>query len=418
MESTPGPQTPAGVVTSAGPVTAAERIVSLDVLRGFAILGILIMNIQSFSMIGAAYLNPTAYGDLTGLNRVVWTLSHLFADMKFISIFSMLFGAGIVLFATRLESRGLKPGPVHYRRTLWLLIIGLAHGFLLWYGDILAIYALIGFIVYPFWRRSPLALLITGVVVMSVGTLLYVGAGVGITMAPPEALEGIRAFWSPGVEKVAHEVAAMQGSWTEQMSERVPGMTSTLTVVFFMYYLWRTVGMMLIGMALFKWGVLSAERSKRFYAVVAVLGFLIGLPLIWFGIVQRFADGWSVPWSFFNGSQYNYWGSVFVALAYVSVVMLIVKGRQLGKLGQVFAAAGRMAFTNYLMQTVICTTIFYGHGLGLFGNVERAHQILIVFVVWIFQLWFSTFWLARFRFGPAEWLWRTLTYLKPQPMRR
>ena len=179
---------PAVTVTHAAPVTADERIVSLDVLRGFAILGILIMNIQSFSMIGAAYLNPTAYGNLTGLNRVVWTLGHLFADMKFISIFSMLFGAGVVLFATRLESRGQRPGPVHYRRTFWLLVIGLAHGFLLWYGDILAIYALIGFIVYLFWRRSPLALLITGVAVMCVGTLLYVGAGVGITMAPPEAL--------------------------------------------------------------------------------------------------------------------------------------------------------------------------------------------------------------------------------------
>lgn len=435
MESTTGPQTPAAespataappvttatpatTAPTAAPVTAGERIVSLDVLRGFAILGILIMNIQSFSMIGAAYLNPTAYGDLTGLNRVVWTLSHLFADMKFITIFSMLFGAGIVLFATRIESRGLRPGALHYRRTFWLLLIGLAHGFLLWYGDILAIYALVGFIAYLFWRRSPLALLITGIVVMSVGTLLYLGSGVGITMAPPEALDGVRAFWSPGAESVAHQLAMMRGSWTEQMSVRVPDMISSLTVVFFMYYLWRTVGMMLIGMALFKWGVLSAERSKRFYAVTAIVGFVVGLPLVWVGIARRFADGWTVPWSFFNGSQYNYWASAFVALAYISVVMLIVKSGVLARCVRTFAAAGRMAFTNYLMQTVICTTLFYGHGLGLFGSVERVHQILIVFAVWIFQLWFSTFWLERFRFGPAEWAWRTLTYLRPQPMRR
>lgn len=167
MESTTGPQTPAAAESPAStappaatampaaPVTAGERIVSLDVLRGFAILGILIMNIQSFSMISAAYLNPTAYGDLTGLNRVVWTLSHLFADLKFISIFSMLFGAGIVLFARRLEAKGLRAGPVHYRRAIWLLLIGLAHGFLLWYGDILAIYGLVGLIVYLMWRRSP-----------------------------------------------------------------------------------------------------------------------------------------------------------------------------------------------------------------------------------------------------------------------
>jgi len=202
------------------------------------------------------------------------------------------------------------------------------------------------------------------------------------------------------------------------MSVRVPDMISSLTVVFFMYYLWRTVGMMLIGMALFKWGVLSAERSKRFYAVTVVVGFVVGLPLVWTGIGARFADGWSVPWSFFNGSQYNYWGSAFVALAYISIVMLIVKSGVLARCVRTFAAAGRMAFTNYLMQTVICTTIFYGHGFGLFGSVPRSGQILIVFAVWIFQLWFSTFWLERFRFGPAEWLWRTLTYLRPQPMRK
>jgi uncharacterized protein len=175
---------------------------------------------------------------------------------------------------------------------------------------------------------------------------------------------------------------------------------------------------MLVGMALFKWGVLSAERSRRFYSVLAVAGFAIGLPIIGVGIARRFAVDWSIEYAFFRGSQYNYWGSVFVALAYVSVVMLIVKSRELGRLGRAFAAAGRMAFTNYLLQTAICTTLFYGHGLGLFGRVERSIQILIVFAVWVFQLWFSTFWLERFRFGPAEWLWRTLTYLKPQRMRR
>lgn len=195
-------------------------------------------------------------------------------------------------------------------------------------------------------------------------------------------------------------------------------MGAHLTMVLGFFYVWRTGGLMLVGMALYKWGVLSAERSRRFYAIVAVVGLAVGLPLVGLGIARRFADNWSLVYSFFLGWQYNYWGSLFVSLAYVSVVMLIVKGRQLGKLGRAFAAAGRMAFTNYLMQTVICTTIFYGHGFGLFGSIERVHQILIVFVVWIFQLWFSTFWLERFRFGPAEWVWRTLTYLRPQPMRR
>jgi len=412
------PNGESAAATPAAPVAEGQRIVSLDVLRGFAILGILLMNIQSFSMIEAAYLNPTAYGDLTGLNRLVWTLSHLFADLKFISIFSMLFGAGIVLFAQRIREKGLAPAGLHYRRTLWLLVIGLAHGFLLWYGDILASYALVALIAYLFWRVRPVPLLIVGLVVLSVSSLLYVLGGLSLQYAPPEAFEGITPFWQPTVDAVAREVAAYRGTWVEQMSQRVPAMTANMTIVFFMNNAWRTGGLMLVGMALFKWGVLSAERSRRFYAILAAVGFAVGLPVIGLGIVRRFASGWSMEYAFFNGAQYNYWGSLFVALAYVSVVMLIVKGRALGRIGNAFAAAGRMAFTNYLLQTVICTILLYGHGFGRFGYLERSQQIIIVFAVWIFQLWLSPFWLKRFRFGPAEWLWRTLTYMRPQPMKR
>jgi len=402
----------------ASPVRAGERIVSLDVLRGVAILGILLMNIQSFSMVGAAYFNPTAYGDLTGLNRVVWQLSHLLADTKFISIFSMLFGAGIVLFSSKLEGRGLRPGPVHYRRTFWLLIIGLCHGFLMWPGDILAVYALVGFLVYLFWRRSAPALFITGVVAMAVVIPIYLGASYSIQYWPPEVVAQMESFWSPSAEEVAAEVAGYGGSWLEQMPYRTREMTAMLSNSFFFYMLWRVGGMMLVGMGLFKWGVLSAQRSRRFYAVAAVVGLALGYLLIYRGIVLRFADGWSMAYGFFAGSIWNYVGSAFVAWGYIALVMLCVKSGVLRLLQRWLANAGRMAFTNYLLQTVICTTIFFGHGFGLFGQVSRAVQLLVVLAVWIFELWFSTLWLARFRFGPAEWFWRTLTYFKPQPMRR
>ena len=224
----PAPATPGGVdaatsaspdgtaaAASAAPVAAGERIVSLDVLRGFAILGILLMNIQSFSMISAAYFNPTAFGDLTGLNRFVWTLSHMIADTKFISIFSMLFGAGIVLFASKLESRGLRPGTVHYRRTFWLLLIGLAHGFLLWAGDILTVYALLGFLVYLFWRRSAKALFITGVVVMAFVVPLYVMGNIGLQMGPPEAMEQMSVVL--GAERGG---GGGSGCWIQRSVER------------------------------------------------------------------------------------------------------------------------------------------------------------------------------------------------------
>jgi uncharacterized protein len=148
-------------------VTRKERIVSIDVLRGFAVLGILIMNIQSYSMIGAAYMNPWAYGDLTGANYGVWFLSHLLADSKFMTIFSLLFGAGVVLMASRSEAKGRPAAGVHYRRMIWLIIFGLLHGLVLWYGDILYVYGMCGLGIFLFRRRSPKFLLIFGLLVVS-----------------------------------------------------------------------------------------------------------------------------------------------------------------------------------------------------------------------------------------------------------
>lgn len=402
----------------AAPVETSERIVSLDVLRGFAILGILIMNVQSFSMISAAYLNPTAFGDLTGLNRIVWTLGHIFADTKFISIFSMLFGAGIVLFASKLESRGIAPGAVHYRRTVWLLLIGLAHGFLLWYGDILAVYSLVALVAYLFWRRSPLGLAITGFVFFLIPTGIYLMAGNSMPYWPPESMAEMAKWWNPSVEAVAKEIADYAGSWGAQMTQRVPSMIGQLTVVFWTLLGWRVLGLMLIGMSLYKWGVLSAQRSRSFYAVGGIVGLVVGIPLVYLGIVRRFAVDWTIEYAFFQGALYNYWGSLFMALAYVLLIMLIVKAAPEGWFSRLFAPVGRMAFTNYLLQTVICTTLFYGHGFGLFGSMERGAQLIVVLTVWAFEIWLSHIWLARFRFGPAEWLWRTLTYMRPQPMRR
>ena len=173
---------------------------------------------------------------------------------------------------------------------------------------------------------------------------------------------------------------------------------------------------MLVGMALYKWGVLKAERSTKFYTIAVGIGFTIGLPLIIYGIVRNFTAGWILGYSMFIGSQYNYWGSLLIAFAYISLIMLFCQSQIGEKIKNLFAAVGRMAFTNYLMQTIICITIFYGHGFGLYGKVERSIQILIVLCVCIFQLIISPIWLHFFKYGPFEWLWRSLTYWKIQPM--
>ncbi len=399
-----------------GPVSASKRIISLDVLRGFAVLGILIMNIQSFSMIDAAYLNPTAYGDLTGINKWVWILSYLLADQKFITIFSMLFGAGILLMTGRAESKGLKPAPLHYRRTLWLLLIGFIHAYGLWTGDILFPYAVCALIAYAFRKLSPKILFFIGLGIFSVSSIIYLLFGFTISFWPPEAVKGIMEGWKPALETIEHELAAYRGNWLAQMTHRVPSSLMFQTFIFMIWTGWRVGGSILIGMALYKWGVLSAEKSKKFYWIMATLCLVIGLPIVAFGIVSNFAAGWKLEYSMFLGSQFNYWGSLLIALGYISLIMLIVKSGICKWISNRLAATGRMALTNYLAQTLICTTLFYGHGFGLYGKVERIGQIGIVLAVWIVQLICSPIWLHYFQFGPAEWLWRSLTYKKRQPM--
>jgi len=405
--------------TGASPINPSERIQSIDVLRGFAVLGILIMNIQDFSMVSAAYFNPTAYGDLNGANWYVWVFSHLFADQKFMTLFSLLFGAGVVLFSSRAESKGVRSAGVHYRRTLWLLVFGMLHGYLLWSGDILYAYAMCSFVVFLFRRRPPKTLLILGLLTLVVGSSLYLLSGLSMSFWPEEQVTAMsEQMWAPGADAVAEEVATYSGSYVEQMEGRIPMTLILQTQVFLFFFMWRAGGIMLIGMALFKWGVLSAQRSKRFYTLMVFIGFAVGIPLIMYGINQHVSHDWSFEYSYFLGSQYNYWGSLFVAGAYIGCIMLAVRSIKNFNLLAPLSATGRMAFTNYIMQTIICTLIFYGHGLGKFGSVERTGQILIVLCILVFQVVSSHYWLKHFRFGPLEWLWRSLTYWKQQPMRR
>jgi uncharacterized protein len=399
------------------PVTPSERIQSIDVLRGFAVLGILIMNVQSFAMIQAAYINPTTFGDLTGINRLVWILSHVLADQKFMSIFSILFGAGVLLFTMRAEEKGFRSGRLHYRRSLWLMLFGILHAYLLWYGDILFTYGLCALLAYLFRKVRPGRLVIIALAVIAVPSLLFAFFGWSIQFWPEEAYQQNITQWSPTAEQIDEEVMALRGGWLDQMSERLTAAIATQTFIFLIWYGWRAGGLMLLGMALLKWGVLSAERSRRLYLSLVGLWLVIGLPLIIGGVITNSANEWTYDYSMFFGWQFNYWGSLFAALGYIGVVMLVSKSGWFSGLKRRLASVGRMAFTNYLMQTVICTTIFYGHGFGLFGKLERWEQVLVVLGVWVFQLVVSPMWLRYFRFGPTEWLWRSLTYLKLQPMR-
>ena len=406
---------PAG--PDAGPVAQTARIDAIDVLRGVALLGILVMNIQLFAMPQAAYFNPTAYGDLEGANLYVWVTGRMFADQKFMTIFSMLFGAGIVLMAGRAEARG-DFRRVHYRRMGWLLAIGLLHAHLLWSGDILFLYAVCGMLVYPLRRQPPGRLLVLGAATLLVASAIFAAYALSLPCWTEEVrAEVTGSTWQPTPAVIDAELAAYRGGWLAQQPARSAAALGAQTFLLFTWGLWRAGGLMLIGMALFKHDVFSARRPARFYAALIAVAVAVGLPLQAYGIALDFGQGWPLS-SLFVGVQFIYWPSIAVSLGFVGLVMLACRTAALRRLTRPFAAVGQTALTNYLLQTVLCTTIFYGHGLGWFGSVDRVGQVGVVAGVWAVQLIASPLWLRRFRFGPAEWVWRSLTYGTRPPLRR
>lgn len=403
-------------IHTAAPTVPGERQRSLDVLRGLAVLGILIMNIQSFSMISAAYINPTAYGDLSGANLGVWIVSHLLTADKFMSVFSMLFGAGVVLMAERIEAAGGKPGRVHVRRMAWLFLFGLLHAYLIWNGDILVAYALCGMLAFLFRRLSPGKLVLAASLFFVVPILLYAMSSFSIHYWPRESYAQTLRSWLPPPDDIARELDGMRGGWLEQMRTRMYGAIFLQTFLFLFLVFWRVMAMMLLGMALHKWGVLAARRARTFYVRLAVFGLVPGLLIVGWGVERNFAAGWTMDYSMFVGHLFNYVGSVGVAVGYVALVMIAVAAGWMPKVQTLLAGVGRMAFSNYILMSLLGMFIFYGNGLGLFGSVERVQQVLIVPAIWAVVLVVTQFWLSTFRYGPLEWLWRTLTYLKAAPL--
>lgn len=385
-----------------------DRIVSLDVIRGLAILGILFMNIQSFSMVSQAYINPTAYGDLSGINKWTWFLSHIVAEDKFMTIFSMLFGVSMLIIADSSKARGIAPFKVHFKRNIWLLLIGLIHAYLIWYGDILTPYAICSFVVYPLRKLSIRSLFVLGFTLFGVASVLSVLSGLEIYALPDEIVNQIMSAWSPSNAQVMQETNAYLGSYSEQLDQRATTAFMLHTTYFAGYYFWRISGLMLIGMALYRLGFLPGKFEKKVYVkVIGGVG-IFSLMLVVIGAYLQFHFDWSIRYSMHFGKQFNYWGSLGIALSYISMVILLCKNGYLKGLTNKLAAVGRTALTNYLLQSLICTFLFYGFGLGLFGKVERVYQLLIIVGIWILQLYCSTLWMRYFNYGPFEFVWRSL----------
>lgn len=414
---------PAKETVDPAPTRPEDRIVSLDALRGFALLGILVVNMWFFSMPLAGVMLPGTYGDFTGLNFAAWFLGHVFFEMKFVALFTIMFGAGIVLFTQNKERKDQPARRLYYRRIGWLLLIGLGHAYLLWYGDILVTYALAGILVVSAREWEPRKLATVGIAMFAIPALLY-GATAGAALGADdpgvtaEIEETLEVELGADEAAMATEIEYYRGSWTEQLNHRVPTAFDMHTVQFLFANLWHVGGLMLIGMAAFKRGILSNERSRAWYGRVLAGGLFLGLAVTLAGVWYREAVDWSSLEVLTIGFQFTYWASIPLAFAYLSGIMLWCDRRPTGMLTIALAAVGRTAFSNYLFQTVIATSLFYGHGLGWFGRVSYAEGLVIVVLIWAIQIPVSVLWLRYYRFGPVEWVWRTLTYRQRQPLRR
>jgi uncharacterized protein len=432
--------TPAFAAGSPAPVERGERISALDTLRGFALLGIFLMNIVAMGMFGSAYDDPMAAGGSTGVNLWVWAVLHVVAEGKMRCLFSMVFGASVILLTSRLEARGTS-ADIYYRRTLWLLLFGILDAYLLWAGDILYPYALCALALYVFRKMSVRALLTIGLTIALFNSAGYVGWGFATrdmltqgraAIAASESGEKLtekqeqakRSYeeWRRSNRPNAEELKKDADKWRGNLGSVIAVRAKEVFGVHSQPYYSPTAGnwdiwsMMFIGMGLFRMGALSAERSKRFYVWMVLLGYGIGLTLnsysAWIIVKNNFDPAIHI----LANSSYDF-GRLTVALGHLGMIMLLCKSGWLEWLTGSLGAIGQMAFSNYILQAVIGAVIFTGYGFKLYGTLQRYQLYYVVVATWVFQLIVSPIWIRHFRFGPLEWCWRSLTYWKRQPMR-
>ena len=385
-----------------------ERIQSLDLIRGIAILGILIMNITSFSSISMAYLNPNLGPGIEGYNAWIYGFSYLFADMRFMSIFSILFGVGMMIFVSNVENRGLKAAKFHYRRMLFLGVIGLLHAYLIWMGDILVPYAICACFVFLIRKWSSRILIFLATIFFFVPLVMNLMLWFGLS--PEELFRTFDPVWNPSIKEQTQEILAYRGPYSDQLGPRAEGAQAMQTNLFIGEGFWRYSSMMILGILLHRWSWFSAYKSKTWHLRFGIIVLFSGLFIAGTGLFQSYKLDWYGPWALTIGHQYTYVSSLFVALAYISLFIYWSQTNILSGVQNRLQEVGRMAFTNYILSSIICTLICYGHGFGLFGKLDRLEQWLVVLLVWIVILLGSNLILNKHKQGPLEAIWRRWTY--------
>ena len=391
-------------------------------------MGILAMNIVGFALPFQAYLNPVALGPVDDADFASWLVSFVFVDGKMRGLFSFLFGASMLLVIEQAAAKGEPEERIHYRRMFWLLAFGLVHLYLIWFGDILVGYALVGMIAFLFRGLSRRALIRWAVGLLVVQLLIFAGLAAATAMLQQEAArpgaaaatiaewQGLqRMFGAMSPEARAQELALYRGGYgpilADRLKDQALGPVKGLGL-----FGWETLAYFLLGMAALKSGFLTGGWSDERYRKTALIGFAVGIP-VYSGLAWLLArDGWSVPMLFAlsMGATVPFRPVMVIAIA----SLIILATRRGGALVDRIAAAGRAAFTNYLGTSLVMTSLFYGYGLGWFGRLGRAELWLVVIFMWLVMLLWSKPWLDRFQYGPLEWLWRSLARGSVQPMRR
>lgn len=406
--------------------TAPGRILTLDVIRGVAVMGIFSVNVIAFAMIESAYFNPASYGGHSGANLALWAVNMIVIDGKMRTLFSMLFGASMLLVIERAEHSGRSGWWTHFRRMAVLLGFGLVHYYFIWFGDILTLYAVSGLIAFLF-RRMPVEKLVglgAALLAGSMGLFALFLHGQYLAdlaaHAPGASAKAIRA-WNDGLgilypppAEIAKDKALHLGSYANFAAHNLAHWKSVFgdNLPFVM----DTVGLMLLGMAGSKSGFLTGEWAESHYRRLAVpaivVGAIAGIATIAYDISSHFYVVGMMSAFIVAGTPFI----TVMAVGYAALIVLL--SRRNGPLTRRIAAAGRCAFTNYLGTSIVASLVFYGWGLGLYGSVSRWQAWLLAPVVWALMLLWSKPWLDRFHYGPFEWAWRSLSRWKLQPMRK
>ena len=387
-----------------------HRYIELDALRGIAVMGIILMNILSFAMPEMAYFSPKIYGGMGQADVTAWTFDFIFVDGKMRGLFTLLFGASMMLVIERAAISGQNEAKVHFSRMGWLAIFGLLHFFLFWMGDILFLYAAVGSIAFFMADERPEALIRYALLIFFIGFMAY--AALFGAMLYDQSDPGLPT----SAAEIADEVVLYRSDFGAILNYKLT--YSLLDPVYMILYnITETLPLMLIGMALYKNGFMIGSWSGKSYriwgycATAVGIIFLIGIVFIIYAadfdllILLNANWAWSLP------------SQLLMTVGYAALMILAIKRLTHYPLLENLTAVGRMAFTNYLGTTLIMTFIFYGWGLGLFGKLSRAELYLFIPPLWAAMMLWSKPWLSRFRYGPLEWLWRSLARGKLQPMR-